>query len=167
MLFRSVLTRTSLAIVIAGVSTGVLAQESERGCIELKTEALVEESYLDDTGQLATRRIAAEKVVPGDEVVWQITALNVCEAPVAEVAITNPVPLQMIYVGDTAFGNRTQLSFSLDGGEFTTPDALRVAEFDGDSRLARAEEYKHVRWLLEGALEPAAILVVGYNARVL
>ena len=39
-----------------------------------------------------------------DEVVWTITANNICAAPAADVAIANPVPEHMRYVGDTAFG---------------------------------------------------------------
>lgn len=161
------LITASLLLAAVGVSTTTMAQEPERGCIELKTEALIEESYLDVSGETLTRLVPVAKVVPGTEVVWTITASNVCETPVADVAITNPVPVQMTYVSDTAFGSGTQLDFSLDGGEFGVPEVLRVEEVGGDSRLARAEEYKHVRWLLDGALEPAAVLVVGYRAKVL
>ena len=167
MLFRIVFVHASLVLTTLGAANVVVAQQPERGCIELMTEALVEESFVNEDGQTATRMVPAAKVVPGDEVVWTITARNVCATPVADVAITNPVPAQMIYVSDTAFGSGTMLGFSLDGDEYAASGALRVALADGDTRLARAEEYKHVRWLLEGALDPEQNLVVGYRAKVL
>jgi uncharacterized repeat protein (TIGR01451 family) len=163
---QSVLLRASLLFASVCFATSALAQQSGPGCIELKTEALVEESYLSDSGESLTRLVPAAKVVPGDEVVWTITASNVCGAPVADVAITNPVPRQMTYVDETAFGSGTSLDFSVDGDEFAGPEALRIEEVSGEVRPARAEEYKHVRWLLDGALEPQAVLVVGYRARV-
>ena len=66
----------------------------------------------------------AAKVVPGDEVVWTIVANNVCTTPAGDVAITNPVPEHMRYVGSSAFGPGANIEFSLDGSTFAVPEAL-------------------------------------------
>lgn len=157
------------ALFAAGLAAQAtaLAQAAERGCIELKAIAEIEEAYVDERGQPAKRLVPAAKVVPGDQVVWTIVASNVCATPAGDVAITNPVPQHMHYVGDSAFGPGAEVQFSLDGAAFAPPAALTVAEADGSKRPARAEEYSHIRWVLPRAIGPSESLMVRYRAAVL
>ena len=143
----TVLRLAMLAAALGGAGTA-LAQTAERGCIELKTVAQIQETYVDERGNEATRLVPAAKVVPGDEVIWTIVANNVCTTPAGDVAITNPVPQHMRYVSSSAFGPGAQIVFSLDGSTFAAPDALVVAEADGSRRPARADEYSAIRWVL-------------------
>jgi uncharacterized repeat protein (TIGR01451 family) len=163
------LTFTKAALLAAGLAGGAhaFAQTAERGCIELKTVAEVQEAYVDDRGNAATRLVPAAKVVPGDEIVWTIVASNVCTTQAGDVAITNPVPDHMHYVGSSAFGPGANIEFSLDGSTFAVPDALVVAEADGSRRPARADEYSHIRWVLPRPIGPSESLIVRYRATVL
>ena len=161
-----VLNLLLLAAAVAGSGTA-FAQTAERGCIELKTVAEIQEAYVDDRGNAATRLVPAAKVVPGDEVVWTIVANNVCTAAAGDVAITNPLPEHMRYVGDSAFGPGANVAFSLDGSTFAAPEALVVAESDGSRRPARADEYSHIRWVLPRPMGPLESLIVRYRATVL
>jgi uncharacterized repeat protein (TIGR01451 family) len=149
------------------LSVNAFAQSAERGCIELKTVAELRQSYVDETGKSATRLVPIAKVVPGDEVVWTITASNVCAKPAADVAITNAVPAHMHYLGDTAFGPGADIEFSLDGKSFAGPQALLVAAADGTTRPARADEYSYIRWVLGRPMGPSESLIVRYRAVVL
>jgi uncharacterized repeat protein (TIGR01451 family) len=157
---------TLLAAALGGAGTA-LAQTAERGCIELKTVAEVQQAYVDERGNPATRLVPAAKVVPGDEVVWTIVANNVCTTPAGDVAITNPVPQHMRYVGSSAFGPGASIVFSLDGSTFAAPDALVVAGADGSRRPARADEYSAIRWVLPRPMGPSESLTVRYRATVL
>jgi uncharacterized repeat protein (TIGR01451 family) len=158
----------SVALLAAGLTGGTaLAQTAERGCIELKTVAEVQETYVDERGNNATRLVPAAKVVPGDEVIWTIVANNVCTTPAGDVAITNPVPAHMRYVTSSAFGPGADIEFSLDGSSFAAPEALLVAEADGSRRPARADEYSHIRFLLPQAIGPSESWIVRYRATVL
>jgi uncharacterized repeat protein (TIGR01451 family) len=164
---RHTALRLALLAAACGGATSALAQTAERGCIELKTVAEVREAYVDERGNAATRLVPAAKVVPGDEVLWTIVANNVCTGPAGDIAITNPVPAHMRYVGTSAFGPGTQIEFSLDGSTFGAADALVVAEPDGSRRAARAEEYAAIRWTLPQAIGPRESLTVRYRATVL
>ena len=163
------LTFIKVALLAAGLagSTHAFAQNSARGCIELKTVAEVQETYVDERGNAATRLVPAAKVVPGDEIVWTIVASNVCTTQAGDVAITNPVPDHMHYVGSSAFGPGASIEFSLDGQTFAGPDALVVAEADGSRRAARADEYLAIRWVLPRPIGPSEQLIVRYRATVL
>jgi uncharacterized repeat protein (TIGR01451 family) len=162
-----ILWQIAAALGSACIGSTALAQAPERGCIELKTVAELKQSYVDENGKAATRLVPIAKVVPGDEVVWTITANNVCAKPAADVAITNAVPEHMHYVGDTAFGPGSQIEFSLDGKAFALPQALTVATADGGKRAARADEYSHIRWVLGRPIGPSETLIVRYRAVVL
>jgi uncharacterized repeat protein (TIGR01451 family) len=160
------LTAAVLAATFGGAGTA-LGQAAERGCIELKAVAEVQETYVDERGNTATRLVPAAKVVPGDEVIWTIVANNVCATPAGDVAITNPVPQHMRYVGSSAFGPGADIVFSLDGSTFGAPEALVVAEADGSRRQARADEYSAIRWVLPRPMGPSESLIVRYRATVL
>jgi uncharacterized repeat protein (TIGR01451 family) len=164
---QSIILRLALLAAALGGATTALAQTAERGCIELKTVAEVQETYVDERGSTATRLVPAAKVVPGDGVTWTIVANNVCTAPAGDVAITNPVPQHMRYVGSSAFGPGAQIVFSLDGNTFAAPEALVVAEADGSRRAARADEYSAIRWVLPRPMGPSESLMVRYRATVL
>ena len=101
---RLIALHAALLVASSSAGTAALAQTAERGCIELKTVAEVQEAYVDERGNAATRLVPAAKVVPGDEVIWTIVANNVCATPAGDVAITNPVPSHMRYIGSSAFG---------------------------------------------------------------
>ena len=158
---------TALLMGSLAVGAAASAQDAARGCIELKNVGEVEQTYVDAAGKNATRLVPAAKVVPGDEIVWTITANNVCTTAAADVAITNPVPEHMTYVGDTAFGPGATIEFSLDGNSFAAPAALLVRNPDGNQRPARAEEYRHIRWVLGRPMGPSETLIVRYRAKVL
>jgi hypothetical protein len=153
--FNHVLRLALLAAALGG-ATNALAQTADRGCIELKTVAEIQETYVDARGNEATRLVPAAKVVN-----------NVCTTPAGDVAITNPVPQHMRYVGASAFGPGSQIVFSLDGNTFATPDALVVAEADGTRRPARADEYSAIRWVLPRPMGPSESMMVRYRATVL
>jgi uncharacterized repeat protein (TIGR01451 family) len=159
--------RVALVAASFAAWSNAFAQSPQRGCIELKTVAEIQQSYVDERGNAATRLVPAAKVVPGDEVVWTITASNVCDAPTADVAITNPVPQHMRYVGDSAFGPGAAIEFSLDGAAFAAPAALTVAQADGTRRPARADEYSAIRWVLARPMGPNETWLVRYRAAVL
>ena len=141
------------------------AHAQEKGCIELKTLAESEQEYVNEQGQKAIRLVPAAKVLPGDEVVWTIVAKNVCDKAAASIVIANPVPQHMSFVANSAMGVGTDITYSLDGKEFKTPNALVVSD-NGSTRAARADEFRAVRWTYNTAFQPGATAFVRYRALV-
>ena len=148
-------------LVAAFTSASAMAQN----CIELTTMAESEQQYVNEQGKQATRLVPLEKPVPGSEVVWTITAKNVCDKPVENVAVANPVPEHMTYIANTAMGVGTDITYSLDGKSFQVPAALTVSE-GGAQRAAKPEEYRAVRWTYKAAFAPGSTAFVRYRARV-
>jgi uncharacterized repeat protein (TIGR01451 family) len=138
----------------------------EKGCIELKTTAEVEQEYVNEQGQKAKRLVPAGKVIPGDEVIWTITAKNVCDKPAENIVVANPVPEHMSYVASSAMGVGAAITYSLDNKEFKDAGALTVREADGSTRAARAEECRAIRWTYNAPFAPGATAFVRYRAIV-
>src|SRR5688572_2199214 len=105
--------KVALAILALAAAHGAVAQD--KGCIELKTAAETEQEYVNEQGQKALRLVPAGKVVPGNDVVWTVTARNICSAAAADIVIANPVPEHMSYVVDSAMGVGADITYSLDG----------------------------------------------------
>lgn len=155
-----------LTLCLAALVLSTAAAAQERGCIELKTTAETQEEYRDEHGRSAHRLVPAGKVVPGHEVVWTITASNVCAKAVENVVIANPVPEHMRYVADSAMGTGTSIAYSLDGKQFADESALVVRADDGSSRPARADEYRAIRWTFTAPFAPGSTAFVRYRAVV-
>lgn len=136
------------------------------GCVELKSVAQTEQETRDEKGQKVVRLVPAASIVPGTQVVWTITASNVCDTPAANVLIDNPVPEHMSFVADSAIGAGAAISYSLDGKRFAAPDALQVRESAEVTRTARADEYTHIRWAFQNAIAPGQVAVARFRATV-
>ena len=125
------------------------------GSIELKSVAEVEEAVINDKGEKEVRLVDASKanVVPGDAVLFTTYYTNVDTVPAEEVVITNPVPEHMLYLDGSAAGVGSRIVFSVDGSKsYGRPDELVVMDSDGKKRRAKASEYTHIKWEVEGSV---------------
>ena len=137
------------------------------GRIQLKSVAEVELEVEKPNGEVELRRAPAEKVVPGDDVIYTITATNVAGTAVGNVVITDPVPDHMDYRDGSAIGSDTEIAFSVDGGQsYGAPEALQVVEDDGTIRSATAQDYTHIRWKFTRDLPPGESRWVRFRARL-
>lgn len=152
--------------VAALIAVANLAHAADKGCIELKTVAESEQEYTNDAGQKAKRLVPAAKVLPGDEVVWTITARNVCDKPADSIVIANPLPEQMSYVANSAMGIGADVAYSVDGKAFDAPGALVIHDANGVRRVASADDYRAVRWTYKNSFAPGATTFVRYRATV-
>jgi uncharacterized repeat protein (TIGR01451 family) len=140
---------------IAAVSLCSQAFAQTNGCIVLKSNAEVEQQVVNAKGEKSTKLVPLTTVVPGVEVIWTITANNICKQASDNVSINDPVPEHMTYVANSAMGPGADVTFSLDGKTFGAPEKLTVSE-NGAQRQARADEYRHIRWVLRNPLAPGA-----------
>jgi uncharacterized repeat protein (TIGR01451 family) len=159
------MNRKELTLIAALLLASATAFAQDKACVELKTTAETEAEVVEQ-GQKVKRLVPAGKVVPGNEVVWTITARNVCDKPADDIVVANQVPEHMSYVASSALGTGTEIAYSLDGKEFKRAEELRVADADGTTRAARADEYRAIRWTYAAAFAPGATAFVRYRAVV-
>jgi uncharacterized repeat protein (TIGR01451 family) len=152
------------AILACSFGSQAFAQSPAKDCtVTLKTTAEVEQDVVGANGEKTKQLVPVQKVVPGKEVVWTITASNPCKKASDNVTINNPVPEHMTYVAGSAFGAGSVISYSVDGATFGSPEELTVTD-NGAKRKARADEYRHIRWVFKSPLQPGATAVARFRA---
>ncbi len=150
-------------IVVSCFTHTVLAQG--KGKVSLKAVAEVEKEGFNEEGKKVLKRFPANKVIPGDTVIYTIHYANDSKETADDVSITNPVPEHMMYSEGSASGKNTSVTFSIDGGKhFDAPENLKVKMDDGTERPARPEEYTTIRWTFNGSLSAGKKGVVAFAA---
>ena len=101
------------------VSIGLLLMAAVAAAQEaadpLTIKAIAEvESKSTAHGREVVKLIPADRVVPGDQVIYTLEARNTGAALAAPV-IVHPIPEHMRYVADSAVGPGAEVSYSVDG----------------------------------------------------
>jgi|SRR5882672_1839913 len=147
-------------LALCALGPAALAQQKggqSRGNLELTTvvEKIVETRQQDGTTK--TDLTPVDVALPGDEVVYTVTFKNVSAQPADNIRITNPIPHEMRYLADSAFGPGSEVMYSVDGGRtYGRPGELRVAAGDGSQRTASPDDYTDIRWVLKAPLDAGA-----------
>jgi uncharacterized repeat protein (TIGR01451 family) len=149
------------AMAACSLTSPAFAQD--KGCIVLKSVAEVEQAVVNEKGEKSTKLVPASTTVPGVEVIWTVTANNICKQPSDKVTINNAVPEHMTYVANSAVGPGSDITYSLDGKTFGKPEQLMV-NANGAQRPARTDEYRHIRWVFKNSLQPGAQAIARFRA---
>lgn len=147
----SLLSGLTLAVSLCFVPlSAVYAQQ--KGSIEVKNIAEVEVASKDAKGKVTLKREPAARVVPGVEVIYTTTFKNIGTTAANDIVINNPVPENTTLVAGSVFGANSDITYSVDGKTFATPDKLKVKDKAGKEVPATAADYTQIRWSLKGEL---------------
>lgn len=150
-------------LIVAASVTFAVAQDQ----VELTSRAEVEKVTTNTKGERVVTLKPADKVLPGEVVVFTNSYRNPGQQPATSAAIENAVPEHMTLVTDTVFGENCVITYSVDGGKtYAAPDALLVSDASGRMWPAETRDYTHIRWTLQGALAPQQTGEVGFKARL-
>ncbi len=163
---NSFIIRTLCALLLATASIyGASGQATSPG-LSIKAIAEVRVRAVED-GRESFKLVPANRVVPGDEVIYTLEIRNTRGAPVPAPEVTYPVPPHTHYLADSATGPGADVSYSLDGGSsFDRPENLHVRGGDGRARLARPDEYTHIRWKMRATLQPKSVAFARFRTLV-
>ncbi|HHS83570.1 MAG TPA: hypothetical protein ENK38_01395 [Gammaproteobacteria bacterium] len=138
--------------------------DSDKG-MTLKVMVEQEIVVTNKNGKKETRRVAATRIVPGNEVIYTIHYLNSSDKPAENVFISIPVAEHTRYRSGSARGGDTDIRFSVDGGRhFGKPEELIVTLKNGGKRPATAADYTHIKWRFNVPVPPGASGAVSYRA---
>ena len=149
---RWILTVT-LTLILALMAGFAYAQEP--GQIVLNSIIQKEIEVVNEKGEREIKLVEAGNAIPGDELILTINYTNQGTEPAENVVLVNPVPEYTVYVADSAGGEGTSVTFSVDDGvSYGSPDSLTVTGEDGKPRAAVPDDYTHIRWVRTGSLLP-------------
>ena len=127
---------------------------------EVKTEKRV--AAADGTTRIAL--VKADKIVPGDRVVFVLTYRNTGTQPIANLVLANPVPANIAYRAANPGSAAPELS--VDGKTFGPLSGLRVATSAGASRAAVPDDVTTVRWRLATPVAAGAQGQLAFQAAI-
>jgi len=133
----------------------------------IAVKSIAEVQRAEGGGRGTGKLVRADRVVPGDEVIYTLMVRNTGAAAVASPMVTQPVPEHTLYVADSAVGPGAEVSYSVDGGRtFDRVENLTVQGADGHTRPALAADVTHIRWQLKNSLKSNSVAFVRFRAVV-
>ena len=107
---------------------------------------------------------------PGDVVSYQLVFTNITADPVRNVEFVDPLPAGLHYVAQSAAADRADvvIEYSADGGETFSHQPTIEVVVDGERvlRPAPSDKYTHIRWRIEGAVQPGAQVTAAFRAEL-
>jgi uncharacterized repeat protein (TIGR01451 family) len=118
-------------------------------------------------GRAPVELVPADKVVPGDRVIYTLEVRNGAETALDAPRFSYPIPEHMRYIADSAVGPGGVVSYSVDGGHtFARAEDLKVKGPDGKLRAAVAADYTDIRWQLKNRLKANSVAFVRFRTVV-
>ena len=116
------------------------------------------------------KRVAAQTVEPGEEIIYTIRYRNAGDLEATNVDVKNPVPDNTVYVAGSAAGKGADITFSADDGKTfgkSSSVTYQVRDANGKTatRKAGPESYTHVRWIIK-RVDPGQSGELGYRVKV-
>ncbi len=150
---------TFLALALAQIAAGpayaaMMAQQI------VEKEVIVRSA----NGEETVKRQSADKVTPGETIIYSIKYKNDSADPANDIVLVMPVPKEVAYVEGSVSGDDTSVAFSADGGKTYVARGRLTVEEGGESRPARGDEITHIRWTLSAAVPPKGEGEVAYKA---
>jgi uncharacterized repeat protein (TIGR01451 family) len=159
------MARAGALFLAFGTAFGASGQATSSG-LRVKVVAEVE-SRTVEAGQETVKLAPADRLVPGDKLIYSLEIRNSSPVAIPVPVVVNPVPAHTAYLADSAAGPAADVSYSVDGGQvFDRPENLRVTDAQGHPVRAAAQDYTHIRWQLKHALKSKSTAYARFRAIV-
>lgn len=145
-------------IILFSLSSGALAAPE----VTIRTTVEKEREVIDENGQPHIERVKADSVAPGETIHFTLTYSNSGDEPATSVVLNNPVSADAIYVAGSAWGDNSNILFSIDNGENFKKAANLTYEVNGKTRTAAPERYNAIRWII-GEIPAGGNGMVGFS----
>ena len=156
-----------LILFILTMLVPAAAAAQDGALVKLKSEVLKEVQVVDETGATVVRLVPVTNAMPGELLTFTISYTNEGDDEATDIVLTNPVPEHMVYEAQSAQGEGSRISYSVDGGSiYGPPDSLSVTGDDGKEHQAVPSDYTHIRWQLDDPVAPGGSGAVSFKASV-
>lgn len=155
----------ALTLAVMGRAT---AQEPPPNALVVTAENLMAGDERHDAW--VERGGSASDMLPGDVIRYSLRFTNTQAEAVRNVVFSNPVPQGLRYVMDSASATtqNVAITYSIDGGQtYSAQPMIEVVE-NGERRNVPAPPrmYTHVRWTVEGWVQPGAQVTAEFRAEL-
>jgi len=153
---------SALALSAALLALGVSA-EALTATQKVEKEITVQQA----DGTSVTKRVSADKVTPGEKVVYTVDFLNDSSEPASDLVLAMPVPSDIRFLEGTADREGAVVKYSVDGGaSFLERNVLVLPSVDGGTRPANSDDITHIQWRIAGPVPVGARDAVTFKGRL-
>lgn len=139
---------------------------AEEGAIRFSNNAFKQVISKAADGSVKYDYVEPGLVLPNDVILYEIVFENISKQEVSNIVVNNPIANNSKYRGSSATGDSTVITFSVDGKNFASADALTVKDKTGKTWQAKPEEYTVIRWVYKKALKPGEKGKVTYKTTI-
>ena len=155
--------RTYIAVATFLIASRAFAQDAVE--VETSLVAEVRETVQTPPDRKAYRFVPATVLTQDEVVYYTVRIRNPTPVAARDVIVVQRVPANTAYLADSASGPGADITYSTDGGHtFAAADALMMKDDAGATRLARPQDYTHIRWHLRNVLAPSAVALARFRA---
>ncbi len=157
-----------IAVTSLGASAGsAQAADQEQALVITATNLMASDARHQE---VARNGGDAQTLFPGDVVLYRLVFTNVTASEVRNVEFVDPLPAGLQYVGQTAAADRDDvvIEYSADRGQTYSQQPMVQEIVDGERvmRPATPDEYTHIRWRIEGSVQPGAQVTAEFRAEL-
>ncbi|MBL0226239.1 MAG: DUF11 domain-containing protein [Geobacteraceae bacterium] len=121
-------------------------------------------------GAKSIRLVPAATTASGEELTYTLDYSNKGTETAVDATIDNPIPKGTSYISNTARGDKSEITFSADGGKNYGPPTrvsheVRLPSGKLEKRVATPEEFTHIRWTIK-QIPAGSGGSVGFKVRV-
>ena len=139
---------------------------AEDGAIRFSNNAFKQVISKAADGSVTYDYVEPGLVLPKDVILYEIVFENVSDQEVSNIVVNNPIANNSQYRGNSATGDSTEITFSVDGKNFAAADALTVKDQTGKTWQAKPEDYTAIRWVYKKTLKPGEKGKVTYKTTI-
>jgi uncharacterized repeat protein (TIGR01451 family) len=155
---------TLFAIMLPLTFASALTSAQADGDIVVQSIAETEVEVINRAGRKEKKREPVALAIPGSKVIYTTRFTNKGNKPAGNVVINNPIPENTVFVGGSAFGTNTAITYSVNGGKnYDVPNKLKINTPGSTERQAEPRDYTHIRWRYVGELPPGKRGEVGFR----
>jgi uncharacterized repeat protein (TIGR01451 family) len=128
------------------------------------------EQTVTENGSKVTKKVPATSIDAGDVIFYTINYVNSGNEAATNAVLDDPIPQGTSYIPASAYGDGSDVSFSINHGKgFKKPSLLtyEVKKSDGsvEKRATSSEEYTNIRWTI-ARIPAGARGKVGFQVKV-
>ncbi len=157
---------SSMLLISAVSLTASVDAYAEEGAIRFSNNAFKQVISKSADGSVQYDYIEPGLVLPEDIILYEVVFENISTQDVSDIVVNNPIANNSTYRPGSAGGENTDITFSVDGKTFATPDALIVTDSSGKTWRAKPEDYTVIRWVYKNALKPGEKARVTYKTAI-
>ncbi|NOR43112.1 MAG: hypothetical protein GQ572_07215 [Gammaproteobacteria bacterium] len=148
--------------------TSLLAVEAnaEDGAVSFSNNAFKQVISKNSDGTVKYDYVEPKLVLPDDVILYEIIFENITQQDISNIVVNNPIANNSTYRESSASGDSTEITFSVDGENFSSAETLTVKGAAGVAIKAKPENYTAIRWVYKKTLKPGDKGKVTYKTTI-